>query len=114
MSLEAAQREPVLPRPGVTPGQSQRVVIHRAGSYDQLVLERAPIPEPGPGEVLIAAEAVGVNFADCVVRMGLYASAKEYVGWPITPGFELAGTVVAVGRDVSDFTPGARVFAVTR
>jgi NADPH:quinone reductase-like Zn-dependent oxidoreductase len=46
--------------------------------------------------------------------MGLYASAQEYVGWPITPGFEFSGTVSAVGRDVKDFTVGMRVFGVTR
>jgi len=33
--------------------------------------------------------AVGVNYADVCVRMGLYKSAKEFVGWPITPGFEV-------------------------
>ncbi len=31
--------------------------------------------------------AIGVNYADCVIRMGLYESARQYVGWPITPGF---------------------------
>jgi NADPH:quinone reductase-like Zn-dependent oxidoreductase len=46
--------------------------------------------------------------------MGLYESAKKYVGWPITPGFELAGVVQAVGEGVDDVAPGARVFAVTR
>ena len=48
---------------------------------------------PGPGEVLVEAEAIGGNYADVVVRMGLCASARTYVGWPITPGFELAGRV---------------------
>ena len=36
---------------------------------------------------------MGINYADCCVRMGVYSSAKDYVGWPITPGFEVAGTV---------------------
>jgi NADPH:quinone reductase-like Zn-dependent oxidoreductase len=41
-------------------------------------------------------------------------SARKYVGWPITPGFEVAGAVAAVGGGVSDVAPGARVIAVTR
>jgi NADPH:quinone reductase-like Zn-dependent oxidoreductase len=55
-----------------------------------------------------------VNFADCIVRMGLYESAKKYVGWPITPGFEVSGRVVAVGEGVADVMRGAEVIAVTR
>jgi NADPH:quinone reductase-like Zn-dependent oxidoreductase len=69
----------------------QKVVIHKAGGYDRLQLETHPDPAPRAGEVLVRTEAVGVNYADCVVRMGLYESAKKYVGWPITPGFEFAG-----------------------
>lgn len=62
----------------------------------------------------MATQAIGVNYADCVIRMGLYASAKEYVGWPITPGFEFSGTVESVGAGVEDLRPGDRVFGVTR
>jgi synaptic vesicle membrane protein VAT-1 len=92
----------------------RKIVIHKAGSYDQLRVEEHPDPTPGPGEVLVAVEAAGVNYADCIVRMGLYESAKKYVGWPITPGFEVAGTALAVGAGVTDIDPGAHVFGVTR
>jgi NADPH:quinone reductase-like Zn-dependent oxidoreductase len=92
----------------------RKVVIPRPGGYDRLTLETHSEPQPEAGEVLVATEAMGVNYADCVVRMGLYASAQEYVGWPITPGFEFSGTVAAVGRDVKDFTVGMRVLGVTR
>jgi len=78
------------------------------------VLERFVAPPLGPTDVHVAARACGVNYADCVVRMGLYRSAKEYVGWPITPGFEVAGTVVKVGSDVDDVGVGDEVIAVTR
>ncbi len=91
----------------------RRVVIHRAGSYDRLVVEPLAPPEPGPGEVAIDVRAAGVNYADSMVRMGLYKSAKEFVGWPITPGFEIAGVVRAVGEGVEDLAIGAPVFAVT-
>jgi NADPH:quinone reductase-like Zn-dependent oxidoreductase len=92
---------------------ARKVVIHRPGGYERLTLEPLAIPTPKAGEVLVETEAIGVNYADCVIRMGLYASAKELVGWPITPGFEFAGTVTAVGEGVTEFVPGAKVFGVT-
>jgi NADPH:quinone reductase-like Zn-dependent oxidoreductase len=46
--------------------------------------------------------------------MGVYESAKKYVGWPITPGFEYAGVVSEVGREVEHLKPGDTVFGVTR
>ena len=88
--------------------------MRRAGGWDRLALEDAPDPRPGDGEVVVRTEAAGVNFADVIVRMGLYESARKYVGWPITPGFEVAGTVAAVGAGVIDVATGARVIAVTR
>jgi NADPH:quinone reductase-like Zn-dependent oxidoreductase len=92
----------------------QKVVIRRPGGFDRLEIVSEPDPVPGPGEVLIESAAIGVNFADCVVRMGLYKSAKEFVGWPITPGFEVSGTVRAVGPGVTRFAVGARVVGLVR
>lgn len=91
-----------------------KVVIHRAGHYDQLQLETHASPPLPPAHVRIAVEACGVNYADCIVRMGLYASAKAYVGWPITPGFEVAGRVMALGDGVEGLNVGDDVVAVTR
>jgi synaptic vesicle membrane protein VAT-1 len=91
----------------------KRIVIHGPGGYDRLQLETAPDPRPGAGEVRIAVTHAGVNYADVVVRMGLYESAKKLVGWPITPGFEVAGVVDAVGADVEDLKPGDAVLALT-
>ncbi|MGB0591169.1 MAG: synaptic vesicle VAT-1 family membrane protein [Myxococcota bacterium] len=92
----------------------RKVVVPRAGGYERLIIEDLPTPSPGEGEVLVEVEAIGVNYADCVVRMGLYESAKQYVGWPITPGFEGAGRVAAVGHGVNDLTVGDPVIVVTR
>lgn len=99
--------------PAATTKTYRRVTIKKAGSHDRLQLETLPGLEPGPGEVVIDVRAIGVNYADVIIRMGLYASAKEFVGWPITPGFEVAGVVAAVGAGVDDLEVGARVFAVT-
>jgi len=92
----------------------KKVVIHKPGSYRQLVIEEHPDLTPAADEVLIDVTAIGVNYADCVTRMGLYASAKHYVGYPITPGFEVAGTVGAVGKEITGLAPGTQVMAVTR
>jgi NADPH:quinone reductase-like Zn-dependent oxidoreductase len=91
----------------------RRIVIHKPGGYDRLKIEQAPDPAPGPGEVRIAVQHIGINYADCVVRMGLYESAKKLVGWPITPGFEVAGVIDAVGEDAGDYKIGAPVLALT-
>ena len=101
------------PQPTAVPSSITKIVVHRPGGHDRLVVERAPAPRPAAGQVLIAVEATGVNYADTIVRMGLYASAKELVGWPITPGFEVAGRVVAVGPDVTGLAVGDDVLAVT-
>ncbi|HJL19137.1 MAG TPA: medium chain dehydrogenase/reductase family protein, partial [Sandaracinaceae bacterium LLY-WYZ-13_1] len=89
----------------------EKVVIHRPGAHDRLRLEVHPVPTPRGDQVLIDVRAAGVNYADVIVRMGLYASAKELVGWPITPGFEVAGVVRAVGPAVDDLAVGDRVMA---
>lgn len=91
-----------------------KVVIHAPGGYEQLKLERVPDAAPRAEEVRIDVRAIGVNYADVIVRMGLYSSARQYVGWPITPGFEVSGTVGAVGDGVRDLAVGDEVVAVTR
>ena len=71
----------------------RKIVIHRPGGTEVLRVERHPEPPVPPGHVRVDVEAIGVNFADCFVRLGLYESARKTVGWPITPGFEVAGRV---------------------
>jgi NADPH:quinone reductase-like Zn-dependent oxidoreductase len=92
---------------------THKVVVHKAGGHDRLKLETHPTPSPAAGEVLIDVAAIGVNYADTTVRMGLYASAKELVGWPITPGFEVSGRIAAIGAGVEDLAVGDEVLAVT-
>jgi len=92
----------------------EKIVIHRPGGFDKLKIESFPDPDISKDEVLVKTKAIGVNYADCVVRMGYYASAKEYVGWPITPGFDFSGTVAEIGENIKDVSMGERVFGVTR
>lgn len=93
--------------------QARRIRIARPGNYDVLRLESFDIGAPGPGQVLVEVVAIGVNYADGIVRMGLYESARRLHGYPITPGFEVSGRVLAVGALVSRFRPGDDVVALT-
>jgi len=90
-----------------------RIVITRPGGYSALEYVEAPDPQPGAGEVVIEAQACGLNYADGIIRMGLYESAKKLHGYPITPGFEVAGRVSAVGEGVEAFEIGDEVIGLT-
>jgi len=91
----------------------KKIVIERPGGHRQLKIKEYPTPTPQKNEVLVEVSAAGVNFADVFIRLGLYKSAKEFVGWPITPGFEFSGKVLDCGDDVSDLEIKAPVFGVT-
>src|ERR1700677_4816951 len=84
---------------------SKAVRIHAYGGPEVLQWEDVPTPEPGPGEILVRQEAVGLNFIDVYFRTGLY----KLPGFPATIGQEGAGIVQAVGADVEDFAPGDRI-----
>ena len=91
----------------------KKIVIHSAGGYEKLKIEDAPSVEPKADEIRVKVIYSGVNYADCVIRMGLYSSAKEFVGWPITPGFEFSGHVEKLGTNVTDLKIGDEVFGVS-
>lgn len=80
------------------------VVVHEKGGPERLVLEQVAEPVPGAGELLVSIEAAGLNFIDTYQRKGLYP-----LDFPFTPGLEGAGTVLAVGDDVSGASVGDRV-----
>lgn len=65
-----------------------------------------PRREPGPGEISVAIEACGLNFADLLMAEGSY---QEMPDPPFALGMEIAGTVVSVGPGVDDFVPGRQV-----
>jgi NADPH:quinone reductase-like Zn-dependent oxidoreductase len=90
----------------------KRIVVRRPGGYDSLELIEEADPTPGPGQVRVRVRAAGVNYADIVVREGYYEAAKGR--YPITPGFEFAGVVDALGDGTSVFNEGDRVFGFTR
>ena len=84
------------------------VRVHRFGGLDELRVEDVPVPEPGPEEVRVRVEAVGVNFADILMIAGLYQVQPDL---PFAPGFEVSGVVDRVGHEVTTVSLGTRVTA---
>jgi NADPH:quinone reductase len=82
---------------------------HSAGGPDTLSLDEVPAPLPGPGEVVIAVKACGINFLDTLVIRDLYQTRPTR---PFAPGVEVAGLVTAVGEGVSSWSVGERVIAL--
>jgi len=88
------------------------VVITKHGDTSVLQVQQRPDPPPpGPGQARISVHAAGVNFADHLARVGMYPDAPKI---PSVVGYEVAGTVEAVGDGVDPSRVGQRVFAGTR
>jgi NADPH2:quinone reductase len=86
------------------------VYVEKPGGPENLIYGDLPKPEPGPGQALVKIAATGVNFIDVYFRIGLYPATP-----PIVLGSEGAGTVEAVGPDVTNVRVGDRVaYAMAR
>ena len=84
----------------------KRVVCRSFGTSDGVVVEKAPIPEPGPRDVLIRITAANVSFVDRLITRGGYQVRPPL---PFTPGAVGAGEVITTGAEVSHLAPGTRV-----
>jgi NADPH2:quinone reductase len=86
------------------------IQVKVVGGPENMELVEVPTPTPGPKQALVKIAASGVNFIDVYFRTGLYKADP-----PIALGNEAAGTVAAVGPDVTEVAPGDRVaFAMSR
>src|SRR5581483_1656231 len=83
------------------------IQLSRTGGPDVLDLVDLPTPSPGPGEVLVKASAIGVNYFDTMIRTGRYRWMPKL---PFVPGNEMSGTITAVGTGVRERKVGDRVF----
>ena len=84
--------------------------VHRFGGPEVIEIEDVPVPEPGPGEVLVRVGAAGVGPWDGWIRAGKSVLPQPL---PLTLGSDLAGTIAAVGQEVTSFHSGEPVFGVT-
>jgi NADPH2:quinone reductase len=86
------------------------IQVKEPGGPEAMELVDAPVPQPGPKQALVRIAAAGVNFIDVYFRTGLYKADR-----PISLGNEGAGTVEAVGSEVTEVAPGDRVaYAMAR
>lgn len=83
----------------------------KSGSLANMQLREFDLPAPAAGEVQVAVQAIGLNFADIFAIWGLYKAAPKD---EFTPGLEYAGTIAQVGEGVAHLRPGDRVMGVTR
>jgi NADPH2:quinone reductase len=81
--------------------------VNEFGSSDVMRLEEVQTPQPGPQQVLVKVEAIGVNPVDTYIRSGIYAVKPNL---PYTPGSDAAGTVVETGEGVNRLQAGQRVY----
>ena len=89
----------------------RQAVITRHGPPDVFEIREGPDPMPAAGELRIRVRAVGINFADILSRLGLYPDAPKP---PMVVGYEVAGQIDAIGSDVTGFSEGERIVALTR
>ncbi len=92
-----------------TPEMMRAVVIPNPGGPEMLVVDQRPVPQPGPGEVLIRVVAAGVNRPDILQRRGVYPPPA---GVTDVPGLEVAGTVASVGSGGGAWRAGDPVCAL--
>jgi NADPH:quinone reductase-like Zn-dependent oxidoreductase len=94
------------------PDQMTAVVLDAYTGVDALRIERRPVPQPGPNEVLIKVAATPINPSDLAFLEGLYAFKKPT---PVVPGFEGSGTVVSGGSGMmGKYLKGKRVACVSQ
>jgi len=84
-------------------------VAPRYGPPEVLRLVELPDPRPGPGEAVVRVRAIGLNFADCAARHGVYPNVPQP---PVVVGMEVAGEVAELGDGVAGPPVGTRVAAV--
>ena len=88
----------------------KRIVYTKRGGLEAIEIIDEKSPEPGNNEVMIEVHRAGINFADLMMRQGLYGAAPDF---PFTPGYEVSGVIRAIGSDVERHNVGDRVVALT-
>ncbi|MFE9063487.1 NADP-dependent oxidoreductase [Streptomyces violaceusniger] len=100
------------------PTQTMKAIrLHEFGGPQVLRHEEVPVPEPGPGEVLVRVHAVGINPPDWYAREGMPdvpAELKPPMDLPLIPGTDVSGVVEAVAADVDGFAAGDEVLGLLR
>ncbi|WP_198168707.1 alcohol dehydrogenase catalytic domain-containing protein [Agromyces aureus] len=109
-----ATRPQLFDRETAVPSQMNAVVLDRFGGVDELSQRKISVPAVGAQDVLIRVEFAGVASWDAIERQGDYDGAFGVASrFPYVLGWDAAGTVAAVGSDVTRFEVGDRVYAAS-
>ena len=95
------------------PETMQAAAIDRFGGAETITVQELPVPQVGPDEVLIQVEAAGVSVWDVDEREGRFTGMFGEATFPYVLGWDGAGTIAAVGENVSRLKVGDRVYAAT-
>ncbi|MFG2007392.1 zinc-binding alcohol dehydrogenase family protein [Spirillospora sp. NPDC048911] len=90
----------------------RRVRYHAHGGPDVLTIEETPVPRPGPGQVLIRTEAIGLNYVDVQIRREVRPGSLYHRPLPATLTGDVVGTVEEAGPDTDPALVGTRVAAL--
>ena len=88
----------------------KKIVYPKAGGVETIQIVELDDPVPERGEVCVRVHRAGVNFAELMMRQGLYGSNPDF---PFTPGYEASGEIIRIGDAVEGFKIGDRVLAMT-
>ncbi|NIM51983.1 MAG: zinc-binding dehydrogenase [Gemmatimonadales bacterium] len=95
----------------MAPQTTSAILIQRHGPPEVLVQRDVALRQLGPHDVHLRVHAAGVNFADLLMRAGLYGTVPPR---PYSPGFEVAGEIARVGAEVDEWREGERAVALMR
>ncbi|KUN09261.1 NADPH:quinone reductase [Streptomyces yokosukanensis] len=88
-----------------------QVVLPGIVAPEDLQIRHTAVPDPGPGQIVIAMEATGVSFAEQQMRRGRYYDQPPF---PFVPGYDLVGRVLSTGQGVDPGLSGRRVAALVK
>ena len=88
----------------------RKVVYPRAGGVETIQIVEESDPVPQSDQVCVRIHRAGINFAELMMRQGLYGSSPDF---PFTPGYEASGVLIGVGDRVENLKEGDRVLAMT-
>jgi NADPH:quinone reductase-like Zn-dependent oxidoreductase len=97
--------------PSPETGAAIEIVLPGLVEPDGLVIRQRPVPSAAAGQALIRVEASGISFAEQGMRRGRYPGQPKF---PFVPGYDLVGTVAAVGPGADAALIGTRVAALTK
>ncbi|KAK2177518.1 hypothetical protein NP493_594g02044 [Ridgeia piscesae] len=93
--------------------KSRTLVLNAFGGHDKIKVVEKARQKPGAGQVLVTIEACGINFAELMMRQGLYSAGKQALKPPCELGWEGAGVVAELGEGVTTFQVGDKVLCMT-